>query len=464
MPASSISWQSSCLLTSETEAGFPAVEHVFRSYLLTPAQLENLRLTFKGRKEKLARLRARGNLIDSAGFDDFFLPADHGDAARCHKALDRADGSEIVHKYAYLSYLVTDELDHQLRTSDYFRHTVFAQCVARKFGSSEKLFSQYMAFKEKMEAIFNTILSKEADRLAAVVDGEGDEIQSSGNTFSQKFGEVLSDLVLSPKPAAYVTCQFQEETQTSVMLRLVFEKIEDLLFENHNSPSNFVEYRNFLRGELSESNIKLVKALFAKANAELGFFKLPWQFAAQKNVEITALIKGFLTLPKKQDLFLADNRVLPNYDFQALGRRLNERILRSKPELEEQTKGLLVEKLGGLSSKVKVMSAEESQNDPALSRKADFKLDLGLSENGQLMLGPEETKRIAATFSKYNFDFSKLADAQINSDSGKIEPLPQQAFDTKLGELEQNVVKRPKKHQQRHKAVLAKTRKHPKRN
>lgn len=363
-------------------------------------------------------------MIDSRSFDEMYLPHDHFRSLQKYENLGKESALSILQKYAILSFLVSDKFIVKIAEEDYFSETIFDTIIRSEFRSRKQVFSKFMDFRSKIQEGFNQLQSLEIDRL---VMGTGDEesneeVQRQGLNYSQKLQTLLTDLVDNSKKPDYVTCQFQAENQKHVMLGTIFRKIEDILFAEHATPANLSKYRTFLKGELTEGNLQLVKALFAKANTELGFFKLPFQFESQKHVEISSLIKSFISLPTKSNLLEDDSLIDVNYSFKELDRRLDERMKSCIPNLDSKIKDSLSMSLGG-KGKVQILSekeADELEQMPSCQKMESIRFQL--NEDGNMILNEEQQKKFGKMVRSKNLDFIKMAEDSSDTVTGNYDP------------------------------------------
>lgn len=313
---------------------------VFRSFLQSEETLKTAKIEFIKQVETIASLRQSTNTALSGDvFEEFMLPPFYEEAKLNYSGLDPSMADEVLEKYAILSFLVsTDILKFLNNKVDYFSKTIFSRILSQKYPKINQVKSRFYEIRKKYLDLFAEFHNKEIDRILVF------ETEDSRTGFSKSFIKTAEKLIKSNTKPLFVHSIVQQKEQRSLMMTLIFKKIEsDLLAKIKHSKVDFVtlvKFRQFLEGNMLPANIAIAKKLFVEANDKLGFFELNQEFRDQRHFIIKAMFRSFVNTPvylKKQKEFKEiQDGDFSRENFEKLKTKLDEEI--QKFEGEESVK------------------------------------------------------------------------------------------------------------------------------
>lgn len=405
-----------CFFISETELTSLRAENIFRSYLLSEIQLSELRSNFENRLNDLKYLT--GKFSDSVSFEKLYLPNDFIRAKNSYEELEKVSAEDIIEKYIILSYLYSNTFLFNIEENNYFSQTIFSRILQKRFKTATEIVEFIKTRRGRYRTAFRNFLDRETERLVLFPVATHESNKSPNDSFTNKFLTLLTDVWEHPREIKYVSCQFQAENQQSIMLGLIFEKVEKMLMEklyaDRRNLTMLLEYKQFLDGHITLSNLNIIKGFFVKANEELGFFKLPFDFKTQKNIQISALFEEFVNSPKRSSLSSIKETKALEYDFSDFSRRIEKYILSPEFSQETEVKNNLEKVFGGKFPDAEVMSSDQFEKISKSQGELIEEIELQLSPGGQLELSEKETKKFRRQLSLSKLDFSEVSVEEIN--------------------------------------------------
>lgn len=318
---------------------FPRSEFVYRSYLVRPDQLERLKKQYEKQLHEFNYLRKIENSkLTDVTFEEFYFPSYHSKSLENYRNLKRVSADEILEKYAVLSYIVgNDFLKHINCGVNYFDFTIFKDIIKAKYPTFEEMMMKFSEIEEKYRKFFTEFHNKEIERIL-FIDNEPTRTRSSRRFL--KLQQHLFEIEAKPK---YVNSLLEDETQTLLMINLIFKHIEASLIERLKNKTidsiSVMRYKHFLEGNMMPQNIDVAKKLFVEANEKLQFFKLSHKFGDHRHYLVQQMFnhfsKGKSLKGELERLSLSGHATEEEiYNFESFSERFENQIELNKGEIE----------------------------------------------------------------------------------------------------------------------------------